>query len=149
MTRRFGTAVLLAGGLAVGAPVALGDIDPVRLTITSPASVTAGKRASIRVTVDADAGAFNSSSAPIRVRAKLARACGADFEGTSGRVAIDKPLNPQPTTDVAFHAVAKGRPKLTRRTTYALCVFVTDGEDRQFASDVDTTIKVRKKARKH
>lgn len=150
MTRSRLAALPLGCALAVIAvPSALGDIDPVRISVAAPARVTVGKTASITVTVDADKGAFDSSSAPITVRAKLAHACGGDFDGTNGLVAVDAPLTPQPAAGAALHAIAKGKRKLTKRSTYDLCVFVTDADGRQFASDIDNTITVRKAPKKH
>lgn len=147
--RRFSALALAGAGLIGGVvPAALADIDPVRVTVSAPAKVYVGSKATIRVTVDADKGAFAGSSAPIRVRARLARNCGSSYEGTTGRTVVDAALNPQPSSGSTLHAVATGKPKLTKRGTNSLCVFVTDAEERQFAEDTDSTITVKKRPAK-
>lgn len=131
------------------AAAARGDIDPVTLTVSAPARVTAGKKATIKVTVAASSEAFSIASAPIRARARLAKECGGDYEGTTGRTVLDARLTTQPSTSSSFSGVATSRPKLTKTGAYHLCVFVTDADGRQYASDVDSTITVRKKPKKH
>lgn len=145
MTRRLILGFLAAGALAATVPSALADIDPVRLLVTVPSKVYAGQHRTIRVTVDADKGAFDIANLPIKAQVKLATSCRGTFEATSGRIIIDKALSPQPSKGAELHATASAKPSFPKARSYAVCTYITDADPRQFATDVETTLRVRHK----
>jgi hypothetical protein len=81
-----GRAAAVAAGLTGLALVVLAatsgadSFTPVNLAITIAPTARLAKPLAIRVTVTADAGALDSSTAPLRIRAKLAGECGGTFE---------------------------------------------------------------------
>jgi len=148
---RLAATVAAGTALAVLAPLALGagDIDPVRMSVVVPSKIYAGQHRTIRVTVDADSGAFDIAALPIKAQVKLATTCKGTFEDTHGRTIIDKAIRPQPTKGSDLAASASSKVSFSKRRSYEVCAFVTDAEMREFATDVDHTITVRKKPRRH
>ena len=125
-------AVLVAGATLAGAD----SFTPVRLAITITPVARLAKPLAITVNVSADAGALDSATAPLRIRAKLAGECGGTFDTTPGPVLIDSELNPQPATGQPYHATARsaGRPLAYGQRT--VCAFLEEeGDNRQFAND--------------
>jgi hypothetical protein len=90
----------------------------------------------ITVTVNADASVLDDATAPLRIRAKLARQCGGTFATTPGDVLIDKRLDPQPTTGRAYHATAHGAGRPTSYGQQIVCAYLEEeGDNRMFAND--------------
>lgn len=131
-----GTASLGASGLARA------DEDPVRLSVRVPAVVAAHVRVPLRVRVDGDVGAFDPHAGSLRLRVRVAARCGGDFEGTAGRVVIDRALRPQPVPGAAYSSVVSARPRFRRYARLLVCAFVTDAEDRQYATSVDAGLLI-------
>ena len=137
MARAF-LACILAGLVAVSATAAAGadSITPVRLAITIAPTARLAKPLALTVTVTADAGALDSSTAPLRIRARLAGECGGTFDTTPGPVLIDQRLNPQPATGRAYTATAQAAGKPVAYGQQTVCAFLEEeGDDRQFADD--------------
>ena len=72
-----------------------------QLAIKIAPTARLAKPLAINVTVTADPGARDSTTAPLRIRARLAGECGGTFDTTPGPVLIDQQLNPQPATGKA------------------------------------------------
>ena len=121
----------LGGGLA-GAD----SFNPVRLAITIAPVARLAQPLAITVNVSADAGALDTATAPLRIRAKLADECGGTFDTTPGPVLIDAELNPQPATGQAYQATGRGAGDPTAYGQKTVCAFLEEeGDDRQFAND--------------
>ena len=134
-----GVALAALAGATLGLCAALAGADsfnPVRLAITIAPVARLAKPLSITVNVSADAGALDTATAPLRIRAKLAGECGGTFDTTPGPVLIDAELNPQPATGQPYQATARsaGRPAGYGQRT--VCAFLEEeGDNRQFAND--------------
>ncbi len=123
--------VAFGGGLA-GAD----SFNPVRLAITIAPVARLAKPLAITIDVSADAGALDSATAPLRIRAKLADECGGTFDTTPGPVLIDEQLNPQPATGQAYQAAGRGSGNPTAYGQKTVCAFLEEeGDNRQFAND--------------
>lgn len=123
--------VALGGGLA-GAD----SFNPVRIAITIAPVARLAQPLAITVTVSADAGALDTATAPLRIRAKLADECGGTFDTTPGPVLIDLEVNPQPATGQPYQARARGAGNPTAYGQKTVCAFLEEeGDDRQFAND--------------
>jgi hypothetical protein len=147
MTRGRLTAALAAAVAAAAIPAALAGADsftPVRLTIKVASVARLNTKLPITVSIGADAGALDSS-APLRLRVKLAPECGGAFAATPGTVLLDKALSPQPATGKSYAATIRGsgRPKAYGADT--VCVFVEEqGDSREFATDQSLQVNVSK-----
>jgi len=132
-----GAVVLAAAVLASSGALAGADsFTPVRLAITIAPTARLNKGLPITVQVSADAGALDTATAPLRIRAKLAGECGGTFATTPGPVLIDKQLSPQPATGHAYQATARGSGKPTSYGVQTVCAFLEEqGDNRQFAND--------------
>ena len=138
----------VAGLVAVGALAlpAAALAEPVDLSVKAPKRAAAKHAITVRVTVRADPGALDIRTAPLRLRVRLAPECGASFGGTTGPTAIDRVLRPAPATGKAYKATLSGKAKVRYFKTYAVCAFLEEKVDsRQFATAVDTTVKVTKR----
>ena len=125
-------AVLLLGTELAGAD----SFNPVRLAITIAPTARLAKPLAIVVNVSADAGALDSATAPIRIRAKLAGECGGTFDTTPGPVLIDAQLSPQPAIGQPYTATARGAGRPTGYGEKTVCAFLEEeGDNRQFAND--------------
>jgi hypothetical protein len=123
--------VALGGGLA-GAD----SFNPVRLAITVAPVARLAQPLAITVNVSADAGALDTATAPLRIRAKLADECGGTFYTTPGPALIDAELSPQPATGQAYQAAGRGAGDPTAYGRKTVCAFLEEeGDDRQFAND--------------
>ncbi len=123
--------VAFGGGLA-GAD----SFNPVRLAITIAPVARLAQPLAITINVSADAGALDSGTAPLRIRAKLADECGGTFDTTPGPVLIDEQLNPQPATGQAYQATGHGSGNPTAYGQKTVCAFLEEeGDNRQFAND--------------
>jgi hypothetical protein len=124
-------AVALGGGLA-GAD----SFNPVRLAVTIAPVARLAQPLAITIDVSADAGALDTATAPLRIRAKLADECGGTFDTTPGPVLIDEQLNPQPATGQAYEATGHGSGNPTAYGHKTVCAFLEEESDnRQFADD--------------
>jgi hypothetical protein len=123
--------VALGGGLA-GAD----SFNPVRLAITVAPVARLAQPLAITVNVSADAGALDTATAPLRIRAKLADECGGTFDTTPGPALIDAELSPQPATGQAYQAAGRGAGDPTAYGRKTVCAFLEEeGDNRQFAND--------------
>jgi hypothetical protein len=124
-------AVAVGGGLA-GADT----FNPVRLAITIAPVARLAQPLAITINASADAGALDTATAPLRIRAKLADECGGTFDTTPGPVLIDEQLNPQPATGQAYQATGRGSGNPTAFGQKTVCAFLEEeGDNRQFAND--------------
>jgi hypothetical protein len=135
LTATAGTVLVL--GLGLGTELAGADsFNPVRLAITIAPAARLAKPLAIVVNVSADAGALDSATAPIRIRAKLAGECGGTFDTTPGPVLIDAELSPQPATGQPYTATARGAGRPSGYGEKTVCAFLEEeGDNRQFAND--------------
>jgi hypothetical protein len=137
------TAIAALATAAVAVTVALGSglagadsFNPVRIAITIAPVARLAQPLAITVTVSADAGALDTATAPLRIRAKLADECGGTFDTTPGPMLIDSELNPQPATGQPYRATAHGAGSPTAYGHKTVCAFLEEeGDDRQFAND--------------
>ncbi len=107
-----------------------------RLAITIAPVARLSKPLAIAVEVSADPGALDTTTAPLRIRAKLAGECGGTFDTTLGPVLIDAQLNPQPAIGKAYQSTASGSGEPTAYGDQTVCAFLEQGGDnRQFAND--------------
>jgi hypothetical protein len=138
----------LAAAIALGAAVfgvtgAVGDsFTPVVLNVKIAPVARLHKPLRVRVTVTADAGVLDTAIAPLRIRVKLAGECGGTFEYTPGVVLLDKQLKPQPSIGHPYSATSSGSGKPNRYGTETVCVFLEEGDDRQFATDTSEQVNV-------
>jgi hypothetical protein len=141
--RRAGLA-LLAGLLLLPAAVSSADsFTPVTLSLSIPTVARLGKPLQLKVAVAADPGVLDTSEGPLRIEAKLAGECGADFQTTTGVTLINKQLNPQPATGKGYSAEASGRGTPTRFGVETLCVFLEDSDvGRVYANDESIQVNV-------
>ncbi len=139
--KRLALAVALLAGSAT--PAARGDVDPVRLTVRAPERVAVGAPLKVSVRVDTDPGALDTRDGNIRMQVRLATGeCGGSYLGTTGRTVIDAVLRPQPSPGASYTASAAGTTRPPKTGTLTVCAFLDDSEDRQFATDVDTQVRV-------
>ncbi len=126
-----------AATVALGGTLAGADsFNPVRLAITVAPVARLAQTLAIAVNVSADAGALDTATAPLRIRAKLADECGGTFDTTPGPVLIDAELNPQPATGQAYQATGRGAGDPTAYGQKTVCAFLEEeGDNRQFAND--------------
>ena len=138
----FATAAL---GLALAANAGAGG-DPIRLAIHTPASVEAHHPFGVAVKVAAGRGTLDIAAKPLRMRVRLAPECGATFGTSPGPTVIDHRL-PPPQAGAPYRAAVKGRARIGRPGRRAVCAFLVDADQRQFATSVDTLVRVRKTRR--
>ena len=138
-----GAAILALTGVTAAVTGALGgglagadSFNPVRLAITIAPVARLAQPLAITIDVSADAGALDTATAPLRIRAKLADECGGTFDTTPGPVLIDEQLNPQPATGQAYQATGRGSGNPTAYGQKTVCAFLEEeGDNRQFAND--------------
>ena len=136
-------AILALTGVTAAVTVALGgglagadSFTPVRLAITLAPVARLAQPLAITIDVSADAGALDTATAPLRIRAKLADECGGTFDTTPGPVLIDDQLNPQPATGQAYQATGRASGNPTAYGQKTVCAFLEEeGDNRQFAND--------------
>ena len=119
-------------------------IDPVTISVKAPGIVARGHNFAVTVDVKADAGALDIAAQPLRLHVLLAPECGGSYLGSTGVKVMDRPL-PAPATGAAYAYTAKGHSKLGRFGLQTVCVFVTDADERQYATSTgDSTVAARK-----
>lgn len=136
-------AALVASGVLLPATAAsAGQLDePVVLTVSAPAAVALNSRLTLRVSVEADAGALDIAAQPLRLRVRLEPECGGSFAGTEGPTAIDSVL-PAPSPGAPYSADASGSLRLGSPGTETVCAYLEDAQERQFATDTESTLVV-------
>jgi hypothetical protein len=141
--RAAGLVVLAAlGVLLPGAEASAAQLDePVALTVSAPTTVALNSRFTVRVGVEADAGALDIAAQPLRLRVRLEPECGGSFAGTDGPTAIDSVL-PAPAPGAPYSATATGSIRLSSLGTETVCAFLEDAQERQFATDTESTLVV-------
>jgi hypothetical protein len=141
---RFVIACVLASVVVAGAVAVADEFEPVRLTVTAPAAVRTGAPMTVSVAVDADPGELDVRTGALSVRAKLAPGqCGATFDSTTGTPVLDGPLAVQPVAGQPFHAEVRRTRKAPAAGKRTVCTFLEqDGDQRQFASDIDSVVDV-------
>ncbi|HEY2638064.1 MAG TPA: hypothetical protein VGI54_11780 [Solirubrobacteraceae bacterium] len=136
---------------AVGGLVAVGALalpaaalaEPVDLSVHALKRVGEKTPFKVSVGVRADAGALDIATAPLRLRVRLAPECGGTYGGTTGPKVMDRRLAPAPVAGRPYAARLTGTGKVPKVGTYAVCAFLEEkGDSRQFATAVDTTVKV-------
>lgn len=145
-------AIALAGALLaaslVGAAAAGSQDEPVALTARARAVADLDRRVSVTINVSADPGALDIRTAPLRLRARLARGqeCGATFTSSIGTVVIDTPLSPQPAANAAYAASVRGSVRLHSYGVRTICAYLEEeGDERQFATYTDSQIDVSRR----
>ena len=135
-------AALAALMLAAAQPAAGGELEePVSLSATAPSEVPAGQRFPLSVEVKADPGALDIASQPLRLRVRFAPECGGSFAGTEGPVAIDRTL-PAPNAGAAYDETVSVKASLSSLGPEAVCGFLEDSQERQFATDTESALTV-------
>ncbi len=144
-------AALLSGVILVSSAQAGGErrgIDPVTIDVKAPGVVARAHNFSVTVKVTADAGALDIAPQPLRLHVLLASECGGSFAGTTGTKVMDRPL-PAPVAGSAYSYTAKGRSALPNIGTRIVCVFVSDADERQYATSTgDSTVAATKSCTK-
>lgn len=115
--------------------------EPVTVTVSAPTAVALNSRFTVRVSVEADAGALDIAAQPLRLRVRLEPECGGSFAGTDGPTAIDSVL-PAPSPGAPYSATATGSVRLGSPDTETVCAFLEDAQERQFATDTESTVVV-------
>lgn len=139
-----GLAATAALGLALGGYAgAQGEL--VRLKVRAPDSVPAKTRFAVTVRVAANAGALDIAAKPLRLRARMAPRCGATIGTSKGPTVIDRKLSPPPRAKTRYRFAASGRVRIRRPGRRTVCAFLVDADQRQFATSVDTVVRVRKR----
>jgi hypothetical protein len=117
--------------------------EPVRVAVDAPAVAPRAIPVRIAVAVDADPGALDARTAPLRIRVRLARACGATFDSTGGQTVLDAELNPQPQPATAYTSRVSPVASIRSYGTFTACAFVEqEGDDRLYAFDGTTEVSV-------
>jgi hypothetical protein len=136
--------VAMAGAIPVGVAAA-DSFTPVSLAIRVAPVARLHQPLAVTVHVTADPGALDSRTAPLRIRVKLAPQCAGSFQFTSGVVLLDKRLDPQPTTEQAYSAVAHGSGRPAGYGTETVCAYLEEeGDDRMFGNDGTLSTDVSK-----
>lgn len=138
------TAAVLLGTLAamsaLAATSSAGLLEPVTIEAAAPEKVAAGSQFKLEVAVEAEAGALAIAVGTPRVQVKLAPECGGSFAGTEGPTALEQTL-PAPGSG-AYKQTVSGKTSVPGPGTYAVCAFLDDGQDRQFATDTEEEVTV-------
>ena len=134
---------LAASGLLLPiAKTSAAELDePVIVTVSAPAAVALNAPLTVRVSVEADAGALDIAAQPLRLRVRLEPECGGSFAGTEGPTAIDSVL-PAPSPGAPSSATATGSVRLGSPGAETVCAFLEDAQERQFATDTESTVVV-------
>jgi hypothetical protein len=112
--------------------------EPVTLTPSAPEVVAVNQPFRLKVEVEADVGALGIADPPLRLRVRMGPRCGGSFAGTEGTTVFDEVL-PAPGPR-RYDLTYETRAKLTAIGTETVCAFLEDSEERQFATDVETTV---------
>lgn len=136
-------AAVVLGALAA---TAAGQNPPVSITVGAPSVAPRGIPVQMSVAVAADPGALTyraTGPAPLWIRMRLARECGATFESTTGQVVLNRKLRPKPRAHVAYRHTFRVARRLQKFGTWTACAFLEEqGDDRLWAFDADTQIDV-------
>lgn len=134
---------LAASGLLLPiAKTSAAELDePVIVTVSAPAAVALNAPLTVRVSVEADAGALDIAAQPLRLRVRLEPECGGSFAGTDGPTAIDSVL-PAPAPGAPYSATATGSIRLSSPGAETVCAFLEDAQERQFATNTESTLVV-------
>jgi hypothetical protein len=128
--------LLLCVDKVTGAPLD----EPVAIDVKAPAAVALKEAFKLRVVVAAEAGALDIAAQPIRLRVRLARACGGSFAGTRGPTAVDRVLR-APVAGAAYRATVRTRSRLRHFGAVTVCAFIEDVQERQFATSTEVRVK--------
>jgi hypothetical protein len=143
-----GALALSAGAPARGAGSAGKDVDPIRVDVAAPHIAAAHARVLVAVVVHAHSGALTPVAGALRVRVRLAAGeCGGSYAGTPGRRVLEAVLARR--TNRAVTARFAARIRLGGRGVRTICVFLEDRQQRQFATDVESTFAVRAARSRH
>jgi hypothetical protein len=143
-----GALALAAGAPARGAGSAGKDVDPIHVDVAAPHIAAAHARVLVAVVVHAHSGALTPVAGALRVRVRLAAGeCGGSYAGTPGRRVLEAVLARR--TNRAVTARFAARIRLGGRGVRTICVFLEDRQQRQFATDVESTVAVRAARSRH
>ncbi len=138
-------AALAMTGVGTAGAVRADTFTPVRLQISVAPVARARAPLRIAVAVNADPGALDSHTGPLRIRVKLASECGGTYQYTTGPVLLDKRLEPQPTTGHGYSATAHGRGRPVAYGELTVCTWLEEeGDNRDFATDQSVQVNVSK-----
>jgi hypothetical protein len=141
---RRSAAVLLGGLVAllgVGGTAGAALLEPVTITASAPETATAGTPFKLEVAVEAEPGQLAIAAQPLKVRVKLASECGGSFAGTPGPTALEQTL-PAPAGSAPYKQTVSGSVTVPGAGTDAVCAFLEDAQERQFATDTEAEITV-------
>ena len=143
--RRAGATLVVAAALAVPVAGFAAGGEPVSITVKAPASARVHHRFAVTIKVVASKGALDIAAKPIKLRARMARECGATIKTTSGPTVLDRKLSPQPSAGKSYRFSATGHPRIGKVGKQAICAFLVDADQHQFATSVDTVVRVRRR----
>lgn len=136
------TLVAAAGPIVPTATSSADSFTPI--TVSLSFTPVARLHAKFRVTaqISADAGVLDVAEQPVRIGVKLASECNADYEHTSGPAALNKHLDPQPSTGRAYAATISGWGRPTTYGVQTLCTYIEDRVGRVYANDESAQVDV-------
>ena len=139
---------VLVACVCAGVVPAVASAEPVSLRVHAPDRAAAHEPFPVRVAVVANASALDVAIQPLRLQVRLAPECGPTFAGTDGPTVIDRKLTPAPVADVRYHESFKSHARVGLGT-YDVCAFLIEhGDNRQFATAVDTEVAVTQRCTK-
>jgi hypothetical protein len=142
-------ALVAAASLLVLAGEAAAQDPPVSISVKAPAVAPRGIAVPVRVRVTADPGALTyraTGPAPLKVKVRLARECGATFETTSGQVLLDRTLRPKPRAHAAYERLFRVKRSLRQFGSWTACAYLEEqGDDRLWAFDATTQVDVTRR----
>lgn len=133
-----GVAALL---LALAGTAVAALIEPVAISATAPEAAEVGKPFTVQVAVEAEADALDIAAAPLTLGVKLAPECGGSLIGTPGTAVLQKTL-PNPTPGAAYSQTVTAQVSTSTAGEDVVCAFLQDSQERQFATDTGTEVKV-------
>lgn len=139
---RLAPALALLAALALPAAAAAQD-EPVEISVDAPTLVTSKAPIKVTVGVNAEPGALDIAAQPLRLQAALEPECGGSFAGTAGPKLIDREL-PAPIPGSPYQFTAKGKARVKPFGPETVCAFVTDAQERQFATSTEAVVEVSK-----
>jgi hypothetical protein len=115
--------------------------EPVTISADAPPIVAAGASFRVGADVEADPGALDIATQPVRLRIRLAPECGGSFAGTDGPTILDRVL-PAPVPGSAYRATLSTRASIGALGPETVCAYVEDADERQFATDIEAGLTV-------
>jgi hypothetical protein len=132
--------------IVYSAAAAADSFTPVRLAINIAPVARRHQPLKVSVVVSADPSVLDNATGPLRIRVKLAQACGGTFSSTEGVTLLDQQLRPQPATGRSYDANASGSGRPTRYGDQTVCAFLEEAADnRMFANDTSNEVNVSRK----